>query len=133
MTDVAFPDPIQAALSGYSARSRAEVPAYAVSGRDAAVLIVTPEEEWSEYLGACVLTEDGWHDAGGGSATEQWGLTDEEKDTGCLRGWGQSQARAVRVGWAGRTTEVAVSSRGYYVWLLEDVPCPGTPRITELP
>lgn len=55
------------------------------------VLVVTTGTDHAEYLVWCVREADGWHDAGGGSAAEHWGLTDEENDLGRLAGWGRAR------------------------------------------
>lgn len=130
-----FPDPESCALSGYSRRSNPHVVASARSGSHAVVLVVTPDGGGNAYLVNCVLEGDRWFDAGGGDATEQWGLIDEERDTGWLRGWGQVKAgtRSVRIEYAGTTVRAAVSDHGYYVWTMDNVPCPGpAPKVTEL-
>lgn len=131
-----FPDPESCALSGYSPRSGARVVACARSGSHAVALVLTPDDAGTAYLVNCVLEGERWFDAGGGDATEQWGLMDEERDTGWYRGWGQVKpgTRHVRIEYADKAVETAVSDEGYYAWTMDDVPCFGAaPKVTKLP
>ena len=72
MVEVGEPSCEACALRGYSTASRAFVAASAQQGAVSVVLVVTPGTDRAEYLVWCVREADGWHDAGGGSASEHW-------------------------------------------------------------
>jgi hypothetical protein len=126
MAERTFPDLESCALAGYSPAASARVVASAEVDDFALALVVTPDGGGDEYLVSCTRDAEGWHDAGGGSGMEQWGLTDEDDYLGWLGGWGREAVgvRAVRVEFAGKSTEVRVGVDGYFVWLLTGVPCP---------